>query len=164
MNASHSSERGNTLIELAIVSVLTAILLGLVTNGMFAVQQTSRANDRALAGQARRHDILEAVRRDVLRTSIDRVSVEDGGRTIRFPMLIGADVAAGEVSGRWSSNVVIQHDANGNVVRRMDGATVLLGIDVETFSAQRIGLDLEVTCRTGGDEAKTHSIRIRPRN
>ena len=164
-NETRQNQSGHTLIEVSIVAVITVFLMTVLQGGVLAVSRTTQVNDQELREQARRNDVLEQVRADLIRTGIDRVSIEDGGATLRFPLLIGAAVAGGEVNGSWSSDVVISWDPNSeSLVRRQDGGTVLLGIGVTNFNATRDDLELEVTCETGGDADAARTVRVRPRN
>jgi hypothetical protein len=159
-------QRGHTLVEISISSLLTVFLLSIFQGGVLSVGRTVQANDRAVRELARRNDVLEQVRIDLARSAVDRVSIEDSGATLRFPMLVGAAIAGAEVNGQWSSDVVVQWDPNtGNLVRRQDGATVLLGMELTDFNAVRDGLDIEIRCASGeADAARVRTVRIRPRN
>lgn len=167
-------EGGFTIVETLVASLLTVAMLAMITAGVRSVHVATRENDALVREQTARRSIAQVLRTELETTSVNngRFRIEDAGRTIRFSRLIGAERSGAEVSGRWSSNVVIAL-RNGNVVREQDGATALLATGVRDLNfAYPGGANyIEVTVRalrrgaTGGDQVEsTRTFRIYPKN
>ena len=150
------AEAGYTLVEITIASVILVVILGIAQRALVTLQWTSESTNDVVASQGKRFDTLEIVRKEVLTASIDSILIEDSGRSIRFQQLLGAQRVGGEVSGVWSSDVLISFDSTtGLLVRRQDGATRIVAADLEDFVFAIQGLRVTLTCTVDGEVAET---------
>lgn len=150
------SESGHTLVEISIASMLLVVILGIAQRALVTLHWTSESTNELVSSQSKRFDTLETVRREVLTASIDSILIEDGGRSIRFQQLLGAERVGGEVSGIWSSDVVLAFDnTTGLLVRRQDGATRIVASDLEDFVFALQDLRITLTCTVDGEVAET---------
>ena len=123
-----NNDHGTSLVEVIIVSVLTAAVLGIFYDGVIAVNTMTVNNSREMKSQSRQTDVLEMIRRELEQSGMDaRFTVAVDGKSISYTKLIGAIQTGSDVSGIWSQTYTIDMTADGEVRRTQGGRTVSWG-------------------------------------
>ena len=175
------SEHGFTVVEAAISSFLFLAIVAVIYSTTVIVTRYKASNDAEFAAETAYRQVLDMLKEELSDSSLDRdpitnqprFSVETDGsgrQSLRFQKLVGAETVGGEVSARWSSDILITYDDEGHVYRVQDGTSIVVGSGVselrfETTSSNKF----RVVCvtdwldpRTGRVEQQEHEILIRP--
>lgn len=161
-------QAGFTVVEMMIVTVLTALILGVFYGSAASVSTVASQNNLEVRSRAKQSDILARVRKELEQSGNDgRYTILSGGKSIVYTKLIGAQQTGADVSGLWSQTFCIELTSRGEVARKEGSNIVFWGSGVNDLTfAQTLGDPyITVTCVTtqnGADVAR--SINIYPRN
>jgi hypothetical protein len=162
------NQQGTTAVEVVIVSVLTAIILGIFYGSSLSVSSMTVNSNRDSQARARQMDVLDNIRRELNQSGMDdRFVIAPDGRSISYRKLIGAAQSGQSVSGMWSQTFTIERDPSGQVRRREADQVVDWGGGVLDLSFDRKPADafIHVTCTTRQHgEDITRRIHVYPRN
>ncbi len=162
------SQSGTTVVEMVIVTVLTAMILSMFYGSATSVSTVTIQNNREVKNRAKQSDVLENIRTELEQSGNDgRFTIPTGGKSIIYTKLIGARRAGAEVSGLWSQTYSIERTPEGEVMRKEGNGIVSWGVGVIdlTFVQNTEEKFIAVTCVTfqkGRNIART--IHVYPRN
>ena len=171
---------GLTLLEVSISLVLIIAVFSMIQGGMLSVHKANESGESRLSVERRARDVLDAVCGDLARSSLasdplsgavryDFSEQLDGNPVARFQLVEGARVIGGELSNRWSSEIRIECDASGSVLRRQDGKARSIGEGIERIEYGVDGLAFSVRVIARGDADRgvpsaTATRTVRPHN
>lgn len=161
-------QAGTSLVEVMIVVILTAVVLGVFYGSAASVSTVTIKNNQEAKSRGRQVDILDHVRRELEQSGNDgRFTIPAGGKSIIYTKLIGAKRTGADVSGLWSQTFRIELSPKGEVSRKEGSKIVTWGSGVRdlTFAHNSGDAFITVTCTTtqeGKDVARTEYIY--PRN
>lgn len=161
-------ESGTTIIEMAIVTILTAMILSMFYGSASSVSTVTIQNNQEVKSRAKQSDVLENIRTELEQSGNDgRYTIPAGGKSIIYTKLIGAQRSGSDVSGLWSQTFRIERTSKGEVLRMEGTKGVSWGIGVVdlTFEQKPGELFITVTCVTrqkGRNQART--MHVYPRN
>lgn len=130
-------EAGMTLVEAAVTTVLTAVVLGAIYGSLTTVNRVSTDNNREVMLRARQMKVLTRIQSELEHSGKSgRYSVDFGGGGITYAKLVGAEQVGGDVSGVWSDEWRIERTPEGLVKRSKDSwtETIATGIDALQFT------------------------------
>lgn len=171
---------GLTLLEISISLVLIIAVFSMIQGGMLSVHKANERGESRLSVERRARDVLDAVCGELSRSSVasdplsgdlryDFSEVMHGNPVARFQLVEGARIVGGEVSNQWSSEIRIECDASGSVVRRQDGKTRSIGEGIERIEYAVDGASFSVRVIARGDPERgvpsaTATRTVRPHN
>ena len=161
-------QEGTTIIEMVIVTILTAMILSMFYGSASSVSTVTIQNNQELKSRAKQSDVLENIRTELEQSGNDsRYTIPAGGKSIIYTKLIGAQRSGADVSGLWSQTFRIERTSKGEVVRMEGSKGVSWGSGViDLRFAQAPGeAFISITCVTrqkGRDQART--THVYPRN
>lgn len=174
-------QRGMTLVEMMIASVLLVAVVMMTYTTTVVVTQYNQRNDAQLEQETSYRRVLEKVRAELLDTTTERdpktnlprysISQVDGRDQLSFQKLVGATTVNGELTPLWSSNIVISYDADGNVARSQDGESVTIASGIKELRFTQVGDSFRIDCVTSWRDPKTgkhkdvdHAMQVKPLN
>lgn len=164
---STGSQRGVSLLEVSIVSVMFVISLGIFYAAAISVSDMAVDGNRQSRIRTQQNDVLGLIRRELESTGKQgRFEIAPDQKSITYQKLIGATQSGADVSGVWSPSFRIELDLNGQVVRREQGKTVSWGSGIELLEFhQSKGEDfITVLCETlHHGESVVRKIHIFPK-
>lgn len=175
-------ERGLTIVELLVSTVLTFVLAGLGYGAVVFLHSSTSFNEAKLHQEATYRDTLHWLREELRMASLDpdpatgllRYRIEDvpgAGKALVYKKIEGARIVGHDLQTVWSPEIRISSDAQG-VLRRFvgDQATIVTrGIKHLDFLVASGAFVVSVTTvirdpRTGMSTDVVESVRIRPSN
>jgi len=174
-------ERGMTLVEMIIASVLFVAVVMMTYTTTIVVTKYNQRNDAQLRQETSYRRVLEKLRAELVdattekdpKTNLPRFSISqvNGRDQLSFQKLIGATTVNGELTPLWSTNIAISSDAKGNVVRTQDGEGVTIASGIKELRFSQVGDGFKIDCVTSWRDPKTgkhkdvsHAMQVKPLN
>lgn len=177
------SERGTTLVEIAVSTSLIFAVLGITYTAADVVNTVNRADQAKLRQEVGYREVLERIERELLASTTQRdprsnlhryeiTSDSSGRQHLRIQKVVGARLVAGEIEPVWSSDIEWFCNDDGQVCRTQDDETRRFGSGFQ-------GLYFEVTDqgefivtatnrwrqpKSGRWTEDTHKLKVRPLN
>lgn len=178
-----NSERGTTIVELAVSSSLIVAVLGITYTAADVVNSVNRTDQAKLKQEVGYRTVLDKIERELLasttkrdpRTNLFRYEITNdaaGNQHLRIQKVVGARLVAGEIEPVWSSDIEWYAGVKGEVCRKQDGK-------VDRFGSGFQGLFFEVTDqgefvvtatnrwrnpKSSKWSEETHKLKVRPLN
>jgi len=159
-----AGQTGTSLVEVMIVVILTAVILGVFYGSAASVSTMTIKNNTEAKSRGRQVDVLDHLRRELEQSGNDgRFTIPAGGKSIIYTKLIGAKRTGADVSGLWSPTFQIELSPTGEVSRKEGSKIVTWGGGVRdlTFAHNPGDAFITVTCTTtqeGKDVARTEYV------
>ena len=174
-------ERGMTLVEMTIASVLLVAVVMMTYTTTVVVTKYNQRNDAQLRQESSYRRVLEKLRGELRDTTAQRdpktnlprfsISQVDGRDQLSFQKLVGATTVNGELTPLWSTNIVISYDATGTVYRTQDGQSVPIASGIKRLEFKEGSGNFEINCVTSWRDPKTgkskdisHGMQVKPLN
>ena len=183
LSTTRRSERGTTLIELAVSSSLIVAVLGITYAAADVVNTVNRTDQAKLRQEVGYREILERVERELLASTTQRdprsnlhrfeiTSDSNGRQHLRIQKVVGARLVGIEIEPIWSSDIEWFCNDAGQVCRTQDGETARFGSGFQGlfFEATDQGAFVVTATnrwrhpKSGRWTEDTHKLKVRPLN